>query len=320
MTKVLVLGAGGIGGYFGGRLVEAGKDVTFLVRPRRQKILLEHGLRIESPAGNLKTPVKTLTNEELVNRVSQGETYDYVFLTAKAYDLDSAINSIRPAMGKDTALVPALNGLAHIDRLNKEFDRKNVLAGSVIIQSTLTLDGIVLHLNDDAIGLFGCQQGGKDERAIVFANLFDGAKGVQVRAVENAMQRMWNKWVRLATLAGMTCLMRANVGEINRAPGGQEAMTEFLGKNSEIAKAAGFPLHEGANNDIGIFFKDKQSLATASMLRDIEAGHQTEGDHILGDLLNRAQHFGINHPLLSLAYTNVKAYEQRRLSGRDRKN
>ena len=161
MTKVLVLGAGGIGGYFGGRLAEAGKDVTFLVRPKRQKILLEHGLRIESSAGNLKMPVKTLTDEELVKRVSRGETYDYVFLTAKAYDLDSAIHSIRPAMGKDTVLIPTLNGLAHIERLNKEFDRENVLAGSVIIQSTLTAEGVVLHLNDYAIGVFGCQQGVK---------------------------------------------------------------------------------------------------------------------------------------------------------------
>ena len=319
MPKVLILGAGGIGGYFGGRLVEAGKDVTFLVRPKRQHILAEHGLRIESPAGNVTEQVNTVTDEELTVQIAKGKVYDYVFLTAKAYDLDSAINSIRPAMGKNTVLIPALNGLAHIDRLNNEFDHNNVMAGSVIIQSTLTADGVVLHLNDDAFGVFGPQQGGEDQRAALFASLFDKAKGVDVRAVPNAMQRMWDKWVRLATLAGMTCLMRANVGEINRAPGGQEAMMDFLNKNSQIAKAAGFPLHEGASNNIGIFFKDTHSLATASMLRDIEAGHRTEGDHILGDLLNRAQHFGINHPLLSLAYTNVKAYEERRLSGRDQK-
>ena len=319
MPKVLILGAGGIGGYFGGRLVEAGKDVTFLVRPKRQHILAEHGLRIQSPAGNVTEQVNTVTDEELSVQITQGKVYDYVFLTAKAYDLESAINSIRPAMGKNTVLIPALNGLAHIDRLNNEFDHNNVMAGSVIIQSTLTADGVVLHLNDDAFGVFGPQQGGEDQRAALFASLFDKAKGVDVRAVPNAMQRMWNKWVRLATLAGMTCLMRANVGEINRAPGGQEAMMDFLNKNSQIAKAAGFPLEEGASNDIGIFFKDLHSLATASMLRDIEGGHPTEGDHILGDLLNRAQHFGINHPLLSLAYTNVKAYEERRLSGRDQK-
>lgn len=320
MTKVLILGAGGIGGYFGGRLHEAGGDVTFLVRPARQKLLQEHGLRIKSPAGDLTTQVKTVTKEELTQQVSQGITYDYVFLTAKAYDLQSAIDSIRPAMGKNTVLVPALNGLAHIDRLNKEFDKNNVLAGSVIIQSTLTAEGIVLHLNDDAIGVFGSQEVGEDERAIRFASLFDNAKGVEVRAVKNAIQRMWNKWVRLATLAGMTCLMRANVGEINRAPGGQEAMMDFLVKNGEIANASGYPLLAGQIDEMSTFFKDPRSLATASMLRDIEAGHQTEGDHILGDLLNRAKHFGITHPLLSLAYTNVKAYDERRLSGRDKKN
>lgn len=319
MAKVLILGAGGIGGYFGGRLLEAGGDVTFLVRAKRQQILAQHGLRVESPAGNLTLAVNTVTDSELANKINDGITYDYVFLTAKAYDLASAITSIRPAMGKNTVLIPALNGMAHMDRLNSEFDKNNVMAGCVIIQSTLTSDGVVLHLNDDAVGILGPQQGGKDARATAFARLFDNAKGIKVIAVENAMQRMWNKWVRLATLAGMTCLMRANVGEINRAPGGQKAMMSFLNKNSEIAKAAGFPLLEDQTNDIGNFFKDINSFATASMLRDIEAGHQTEGDHVLGDLLNRAKTFGVDHPLLSLAYTNVKAYDERRLSGRDKR-
>ena len=320
MVKVLILGAGGIGGYFGGRLLEAGGDVTFLVREKRQKILARHGLRVESPAGNLTLPVNTVTDSELISKIAAGATYDYIFLTAKAYDLDSAIASIRPAMGKNTVLIPALNGMAHMDRLNSVFDKNNVMAGCVIIQSTLSRDGVVVHLNDEAIGILGPQQGGRDERASVFASLFDKAKGIKVIAVENAMQRMWNKWVRLATLAGMTCLMRANVGEINRAPGGREAMMDFLEKNSKIARAAGFPLLEEQTNDIGNFFKDARSMATASMLRDIEGGHQTEGDHVLGDLLNRAKQFGIDHPLLSLAYTNVKAYDQRRLSGRDQRN
>lgn len=319
MVKVLVLGAGGVGGYFGGRLHEAGGDVTFLVRPKRQKILHEHGLRIESPAGNATLPVKTLTAEQLSAQISQGGSYDFVFLTAKAYDLDDAIQSIRPAMGSDTVLVPALNGMAHIDRLNNTFDKNNVMAGCVVIQSTLTSEGVVVHLNDEAIGFLGAQQGGVDERARDFARLYDNAKGIKVSAVENAMQRMWNKWVRLATLAGMTCLMRANVGEISRAPGGEEAMMAFLQRNNDIAAASGFSLTDDQINDTGSFLKGRHSMVTASMLRDIENGHKTEGDHILGDLLRRAREFGIAHPILSLAYTNVKAYEERRLSGRDKK-
>ena len=319
MVKVLVLGAGGVGGYFGGRLQEAGGDVTFLVRPKRQQILAEHGLRIESPVGNVTLPAKTLTDAQLLDQISQGVSYDFVFLTAKAYDLDNAISSIRPAIGIDTVLIPALNGMAHIDRLNSEFDKNNVMAGCVIIQSTLTPDGVVRHLNDEAIGFLGAQQGGSDARASYFASLYDHAKGIKVSAVENAMQRMWNKWVRLAALAGMTCLMRANVGEISRAVGGEEAMLEFLERNNDVATAAGFPLKDNQIDDTGNFLTGSHSMVTASMLRDLEHGYKTEGDHILGDLLRRAKIFGIDHKILSLAYTNVKAYDERRLSGRDRK-
>ncbi|MHC5306978.1 ketopantoate reductase family protein [Bartonella sp. LJL80] len=312
MTRVLILGAGGVGGYFGGRLAEAGHDVTFLVRPKRQKILAENGLRIESPAGNAKLQVKTVTQETLK------DDYDFVFLTCKAFDLDTAIASIRPAIGEHTVLLPVLNGMAHIDRLNEEFGKHRVMAGCVVIQATLSADGVVKHLNNDALGFFGIQDGGTDPRASQWAGLFDNARGVKVRAVDDAMQRMWDKWVRLATLAGMTCMMRANIGEITRAYGGTEAITEFLKGNNRVATAEGYPLDAEKMNDTGSFLSGRDSLATASMLRDIEQGNATEGDHVLGDLLARAKKYDIKHPILSLAYTHIKAYDERRLSGRDR--
>lgn len=320
MTKVLILGAGAVGGYFGGRLAEIGHDVTFLVRHKRKEIMAQHGLRIKSPAGDVTLQAKTLDKEELQRQINNnGLLFDYVFLTSKAYDLDQAIDSIRPAMGETTVLIPALNGMAHLEKLNHEFGKNNVMAGCVVIQSTLTGDGVIQHLNDEALGFFGAQAGGIDKRATIFAKLFDRAKGVKVAAVEDALQRMWNKWVRLATLAGMTCLMRANVGEICRAPGGEKAMVNLLTANNSIATAAGYPLTSNQLKDTENFLTNHESLATASMLRDIEQGHLTEGDHILGDLLKRAQYYGIDNPILSLCYTHVKAYEQRRMSERDKR-
>src|SRR5688572_25116359 len=113
--RLLVLGAGGIGGYFGGRLAAAGTDVTFLVRPKRRAQIERDGLRIISPAGDLTLPVRTVGADELT------PAYDLVLLTCKAYDLDSAMEAIAPAMNGGCAVVPMLNGISHIDRLSERF-------------------------------------------------------------------------------------------------------------------------------------------------------------------------------------------------------
>src|SRR5437016_3528209 len=121
--RFLVLGAGGVGGYFGGRLAEAKADVTFLVRPARAAALNEHSLVIESPLGDLRLPVRAATADSL------GGVFDIVLLAAKAYDLDQAVAAIRPAVGSETAILPVLNGLGHLDRLDEAFGPDRVLGG-----------------------------------------------------------------------------------------------------------------------------------------------------------------------------------------------
>lgn len=310
MTKILVLGAGGVGGYFGGRLVENGADVTFLVRERRAENLKAEGLRIESPVGNVTLPVKVVTANALKPE------YDVVLFACKAYDLDDAIASIRPAIGPKTAIIPLLNGMAHLDKLNALWGRERILGGTVVIQATLTEDGVVRHLNDTAILTAGRQDGAEDPRLEALMTSFGGAKGVSGRLVDDIVLRMWEKWVGLATLAGMTCLMRANVGEILRSPGGAEAMTEFLDKNVQIAAHDGFTISKESYLSPTSFLMGKNSTTTASMLRDVENGAPVEADHVLGDLLVRAKKAGIDHPILSLSYTHLKAYDERRKSGR----
>src|SRR5579864_1141810 len=121
--RFLVLGAGAVGGYFGGRLAEAGQDVTFLVRAPRAAALAENGLRIESPLGDFHVPVKVATADRV------GGPYDVIILTAKHYDLDGAIDAIRPGVGRSTAILPLLNGLLHLDRLDRAFAAEQVLGG-----------------------------------------------------------------------------------------------------------------------------------------------------------------------------------------------
>jgi len=307
--KILILGAGGVGGYFGGRLHQAGGDVTFLVRPARQALLQAQGLTLKSPCGDAVLQVKTITKPDLA------PCYDYVFLTAKAYDLDDAIEAVTPAMGGGGVLIPLLNGMAHMARLNETFGVENVLGGVVIIQSTLTKEGIIQHFNESAHMFFGEQNALSESRITPrVQNLqaaFATAPGVTVKSDNNIEARMWMKWVQLSALAGMTCLMRTNIGEIARIPEGRSAMTQFLDANLQLAAHEGYPLDEATSANIRHILLDETSTTTASMLRDLENGGRVEGDHILGDLLARARQAQIAHPVLALAYAHIKAYENR---------
>jgi 2-dehydropantoate 2-reductase len=227
--RILVLGAGGIGGYFGGRLAESGADVTFLVREGRRKSLVEDGLRIESSFGNATLAVKTVMSAQVE------PVYDAVLLTCKAYDLDAAVDAIVPAVAPTGFVLPLLNGIAHMESLNHRFGENRVLGGTAKIQAALTPDGAIRQFNDWRTITFGEQSGAMSDRVERLAALYAEAKGTEALAVADIRQRMWEKLVHLATAATMTCLMRASVGEIVRTPDGRDIFLDQLRISAAIA-------------------------------------------------------------------------------------
>jgi 2-dehydropantoate 2-reductase len=307
--KIVSLGAGAVGGYFGGRLVEGGCDVTFLVRDGRKASLQKNGLQIESGFGNFSGPVRAATREEI------SAPADLVLLTCKAYDLPSAIEAIRPAVGPATMILPLLNGLAHIDELNRVFGAQRVLGGFAKIAVTMLPDGTIKHLNDWRFITFGEQNGAMSERLGAVKALFDRTS-VVAAAVPNIMAGMWEKLVHLATVAGATAVMRANIGEIARTAEGSALMIELLETNAAIAAGAGFPVSTGFLDEYRALLSDRKSMHTASLLRDIESKGPVEADHIIGFLLGKAREYGVDDRLLRIIYVNAKAYEQRRQAGR----
>jgi 2-dehydropantoate 2-reductase len=308
--KILILGAGGIGGYFGGRLAESGADVTFLVREGRQKVLVSKGLRIESQFGDAAFPVKTVLAGDLA------PVYDAIIMTCKAYDLDDAVATIAPGLAQDGYVLPLLNGIAHIDALNATFGRHRVFGGAAKIQVTLTEDGVVRQLNDWRTLTFGEQSGEMSSRVEILKTLFASAKGVEILAVSDIMQRMWEKIVHLATAATMTCLMRANVGEIVRTPEGGAIFLEQLANSAAIAAANGHMPSVTFMETYHATFSQADSQYTTSMLRDVERKGRTEVDHIIGFMLKKAREANLECGTLLLAYTHIKAFEQRLAAGR----
>ena len=307
--RFLVLGAGAIGGYFGGRLAENGADVTFLVRPGRRAQLERDGLCIESALGNVSRPVRTALADSIA------PDYDVVLLTCKAYDLQPSIDTIAPAVGPQTAIIPLLNGLAHFAVLDAHFGASRVMGGTCMIDSTLGRDGVVHHSGTLQRLVFGERDGRRSPRAEAVASVLAGTT-VDWSLSDDIEQVLWDKLVFLAALASLTCLFRANVREIISAPGGSEVMLRALDANAEIAAREGHPPSTSGLDFARTRLTDPAGPCSASMLRDLESGGRVEADHIVGWMLDRARRHGVDDTLLSLAFTHLKAYEARRETNR----
>lgn len=308
--RILILGAGGTGGYFGGRLVEAGADVTFLVRPERQARIRANGLVIKSPAGNATLQVQTLLAGEAARK------FDIVLVTCKAYDLDTALAAIEPHVEAGALALPIMNGMAHNDRMRERLGHGRVVGGICQCSTTLNAAGEIEHLNAVARMVFGAfaDQPNHLEVDPVLDDLLAATSQANFgsRRADPIDQQLWDKWVMLATLAGMTTLMRASVGEIMTTRGGSDLMAEFLEETIAVATEAEYPpAADYLKNVRGLLF-DKNSGFTASMLRDMEAGGPIEGEHIIGDMYRRAREAGLDAHLLRVAYCHVQAYEARR--------
>ena len=303
--RILVVGAGAIGGYFGGRLLAAGRDVTFLVRPRRAAQLAQTGLIIRSSFGDVNLPAPPTVRAETLR-----ETFDVVVLSCKAYDLAAAADAFAPAVGAQTAILPLLNGMAHMDFLAARFGSGAVLGGQCVISVTLDAEGRVLHLNDTHGLSFGEQSGAKSARAEAIAAAMAGAR-FKSHLSTAILQEMWEKWVLIATMAGITCLMRAAVGDIVAAHAGDLALA-LLDECSAIATANGFAPRQATTARNRTMLTTPGSTFAASMLRDIERSAPIESDHIVGDLLRRGGAQPGDYPLLRIAYAHLQAYEARR--------
>lgn len=304
--RILVVGAGAIGGYFGGRMLQAGRDVTFLVRPRRAAELASAGLVIKSPNGDV-----TLRNPPTVQADKLTENFDLVLLSCKAFDLDDAIKSFAPAVGPRTAILPLLNGMRHLDVLDRRFGANAVLGGLCAIAATLNENREIVQLAPMQSLGFGERDGQISDRVQAIAETMSSGQ-FGAAASKQVIHDMWEKWVFLASLAASTCTMRAAVGHILAAPGGEDFILGILDECSAVASSEG-------HSPTGPFFERVRGMLTAegsqltaSMFRDVKAGARVEADHIIGDLIARADAAKVPAPKLKIAYTHLKTYENQR--------
>jgi 2-dehydropantoate 2-reductase len=299
-----VLGAGAIGGYFGGRLAAAGVDVTFLVRRRRAEQLARSGLVIKSPLGDAEVAVKTIQREQV------GPGWDGIVIACKAYDLEDAIAALRPAAA-GALIVPQLNGIRHLAALDTAFGADNVAGGLAQIGSTVEPDGTIRHLTPMAYWVHGPRTPAERARSEALQAAFaKGGFGSVLSA--NIILEMWEKWTFLCTLAVMSCVMRAGAGPTARTRDGAALTLEVFDDCIAAATAAGYAPRPEFIGHVNKILTDPDSPLAASMLRDMQKGGPVEADHVVGDMLERVRALGRPATLLRAAYALLQVYQAQR--------
>ena len=300
--RILVVGAGSTGGYFGGRLAQAGRDVTFLVRPGRAAKLQADGLQIVSPHGDVTLTPQWVTADAL------REPFDVILLTVKAFSLEAALNDLTPAVGPSTMILPVLNGMKHVDMIIDRFGKAALVGCVCKVATIIDESGRIIQLMKLQDLAYGELSGEPSARTAQLDAIMQNA-GFDARLSHSIEREMWEKWILLATIGGITCLMRGNVGQIEAAPGGADFALQFLAECVATATASGHPPSAAFLMATQALVTAKGSTQTSSMYRDLEGGKRVEADQIIGDLLTRAQRLQVPAPLLSAAYTHLSIYQ-----------
>jgi 2-dehydropantoate 2-reductase len=307
-VKILILGAGAVGGYWGARLTQAGADVTFLLREKRAELVKKNGLVVKSPKGDFTQTVKVVT------KGSDGAPYDLVILACKAYDLPSAMDAIAPAVGAHTTIVPILNGHAHFATLDARFGAEKIAGGLARISGMLGPNGEILHSGASGVS-FGERDGKPARPALVELDAAGKKGGIEGGLNANINQDLWDKWVMLGSIASMCSAMRGAIGDMMASEDGEAIMNEILEECCRVAAAEGFKISEKVVGNVRGSLTTKGAKTMASILGDMEKGNAVEAHQIVGDMLGRARKHGIAAPNLRFAYAHLQTYEARRSRG-----
>lgn len=301
--KILIIGAGAVGGYFGGRLLEKGEDVTYLVREGRQKQLQDLGLDIESINGNVLLHPKTILAGE------EAGPFDVILLTTKSYHLAGAMKDIRPYVTDETVILPLLNGISHFETLEKEFGLGKVIGGLCFVESTLDSKGRIIQTSPGHDFVFGERSGEKTERIMKIADAFSGTKA-NFRLSDNINQDLWHKYMFISTMSGITTLMRQPIGPIRETESGKQTIKRLQSEIYKVMKSVDAPIAEEIES---MQMKQIAGLGytmKSSMQRDMEKLAQVEVEHLHGYLLEIARRKDIDVPVLEAVYANLKIYQE----------
>ena len=301
--RIAVLGSGGVGGYFGGRLAAAGSDVTFIARGAHLDALQTRGLRIDSPKGAVELPHVRATDDP-----SSIGPVDIVFFTVKLYHTEAATALLPPLIGPDTVVVPFQNGVEAVDVLTRAVGREHAAGGTAFVAAVIAEPGVIRHTANETL-TFGEANGTRSPR---LERLLEAcrAAGFQARLSENIEVDIWSKFVWLSTLSGVTTVTRLPIGAVRDDPD-LLAMCQAAGiETMAVARAKGIPLPTKVFDDMISGFQQLPPQVKSSMLEDLERGKPLELPWLSGAVVRIGDELGVSTPIHRFITTVLGPYSR----------
>jgi 2-dehydropantoate 2-reductase len=302
--KIAVVGVGGVGGYFGGRLVQGGADVTFIARGKTLEALRSDGLKVESILGDFHLPQVNATDDPK----SVGEI-DAVLLAVKAWQLTEAAQSVRPLIGPHTAVVPLENGIDAPEILAATLPRANILGGLCAIVSFIVGPGHIRHAAFDPFVMFGELDNQRSERAVRLLDAFIQA-GVKAEIPPDIRHSMWTKFLFITVMSGVGAITRVPVGVWRAVPEVRAMAEEALEEIVALARARGVDPGSTAVATTWQRFEAMAPPSTASMQRDIMEGKPSELEAQLGAVVRLGRESGVKVPVCETLYRALLPLER----------
>jgi 2-dehydropantoate 2-reductase len=302
-VRTVILGAGAVGGYFGGRLAKAGFPVSFLVRASRYETLSSNGLIVHSVHGDFSlTPA-------LVRKADEAQDPELVIVGLKNYHLEGALPDLEVLVNKGAKVLPLLNGIQHLDRLMEVLGSENVLGGSCYIESTLNAAGEIVHTSPMQDIVFG---GLTEEISPEFLDSLEEMlrkSEIPYKRSDSILAEMWNKYIFLASLSGITSSVRQPIGVAINDPVTFSFLGDLVTEVCQVAQSRGITLPE---NLVDVVLSRMQGISpsmTSSMHRDLEKGQPMELESLHGALLKMAEETGIKTPCIRAVYALLHPYQ-----------
>jgi 2-dehydropantoate 2-reductase len=304
--RILIVGAGAVGGFFGARLARAGVDITFLVRPDRAASLAEDGLALIDPDGaRTAVAVSAVTANRLDDR------WDVVLLAVKAMSLNAVLDDLTAVLSTRAVILPELNGIDHIDLIRSRFCTAVLLGGVAVVATELCANGDIAQLSPEASIAFGELDGSLTHRVTQLGAVFAGA-GIDTVVSETIVHDMWEKWLFMAAGGAATVLLGGPAGAIAAVEDGVKLVELLIDEVVQIQNAAGHSPRPAAIDRVRAALTRRGSDFTTSMYRDFVAGRATEVEPILGGLLRRAGTHNVTSPILHAATVRLRVHEASR--------
>jgi len=304
--KIAIFGSGGVGGYFGGRLAQAGQDVTFIARGAHLAAVKESGLRVDSIGGDfVVNPAKATDSPQSIG------TADLVIFATKAWQLDSAIKQMKPLVGEGTMILPLLNGMEHMDALLAAFGRENVLGGLCRISVFIAEPGHISHVGVSPFIAFGELDNSKSMRVDSLKEMFAAISGITVEVPADINTAMWEKFIFISGTSGVGAFTRQPIGEFRANPETRAMLFNAMSETAAVARARGTPLSESFVSDTMNRIDTIQPHIIASMQKDMMEGRPSELNEQTGAVIRMGRAAGVPTPTHEAIYAKLLPLENK---------